>query len=71
MLCHCKTKLKKKINEKSGEYYECSRCYCQYKLVIVHKSKECAEKERESEMKSLKLVLAEKRKGKKRGRRKR
>jgi len=67
--CHCGKTLRKVYKE--DNLYECPICKCVYRLVIVCKSKECAEKERESEMKSLKLVLAEKRKGKKRGRRKR
>ena len=54
MECHCGRRLKKDTNEKRGTVYKCPSCKCVYRFVIVHKSKECAEKERKEEMKSLK-----------------
>lgn len=52
MKCHCNAELEKKINEKSGEYYECPICHCKYKLCLVQKSLGCAKEKYEQKISS-------------------
>lgn len=67
--CHCGAILKcKNPDEVKGNsvIFECSRCHCIYRLIIVRKSVECAKKQYEGKMKSLKEIRKKKRRYKKR-----
>ena len=69
LLCHCKTELEEKIDERSGKYYECPKCHCKYKLCIIRMSNECARED--GQKPTLKQVISESRPKRKRGRPKR
>jgi len=44
LLCHCGQQLTP-VNSKSGIIYECKKCSCIYRFILVHSSDECFEKE--------------------------